>query len=604
MDLCNIKNLSSMRWIEEKNPYLAFRLLGLKEKRFHFPLIAINISEDVDVIFIEGVQRVFGSIQDFLEKGGRVVFVEKNIERVLAFFSVRDFIPHENIEIILDEEVEYQKIAKSYTFKKQQFIGKLARFRKFLDEFHLAISEYQDFGKTIIRNIQSNLSHTKSFINGRHLEGVYKGGAVILCGSGPTLEDNREKIRALQDEALIFGVGSAIAKLLDWGIRVDGGIFIDPWPPVELYEKIKEVSFPLFYQNRMSDALFKMHKGPKVWMGFSQGWEIEKWIYEKIGLDLFDFDAGWNAGTFALHLAYFLGYDSITLFGMDGGEKRDLLWGKNWIEEFIKAHPDRIYNRCAGKKIDFFCEANETLDQTKVMQVVLQLNEKFLDEKITQFLQKGKHPILLEADLEGEPLYEHLIEPLWSIWKSFYLIENEDHFRQKMVFAKKVLEFQQTFRFYPSGNLYAKETKDGLAELFYEGGEKKAALFFTKGVLNGEFSLYGKKGEFIRKGRYKEGKKEGVHKIYNEHGDEIVHAEFKEGLPINEYIRKNDQGIVIEKLFYHNDKQFDRWLYSEKGELRCEGLFVKDAYEEKWFENGSLVSIRKALWREGKLVWI
>lgn len=593
-----------MQWIEEKNPYLAFRLIGLEGETFHFPKIAIKVSLEAEVIFIEGVQRVFSSIEPFLDKGGKVVFVEKSAERVSAFLSVSDFLPHENIEIILDEEIEYQKIARLYSFKKQQFIGKLRAFRGFLDDFHMALSEYQDFGKTIVRNIQSNLLHTKSFVNGRELEGTSRGGAVILCGSGPTLEENREKLFKLQEEALIFGVGSAIPKLLDWGIRVDGGFFVDPWPPLELYEKIKEVSFPLFYQNRMSDALFKMHKGPKIWMGFSEGWAIEKWIYEKIGLDPFVFDAGWNAGTFALHTAYFLGYESISLFGMDGGERRDLARGKDWIDEFIKTHPERIYNKLAGQKIEFSCTPSDELDQRKVMQVVTQLNDKFLEKKITEFCLSKADKIHLEVDLIGEPLYEFFIEPLWDIWKSFFLKEGEDYFRQKMVFAKKVLEFQQTFRFYPSGRLYCKETKEGFSELFYEEGEKKALIFFTKGVLNGEFSLYAKEGHFIRKGQYKEGKKEGVHKIYNEKGDEILHAEFKEGAPVHEYIRKNDQGVVIEKLFYHNDKQFDRWLYSEIGELRCEGIFDKDEYTEKWFEKGSLVDMRKALWREGKLVWI
>ncbi len=593
-----------MHWIQEKNPYLAFRLLGCGGERFHFPLIKINIHEDVEVIFIEGVQRVFASICSFIEKGGKVVFIEKSAERAFAFFSLTDFLPHENITIILDEEPEYQKVAKQYAFKKQQFIGKLFQFRQFLVEFHMVLSEYQDLGKTIIRNIQGNLLHTKSFVNGRDLEGKFKGAPVVLCGSGPSLEENKEKIRELQDQALIFAVGSAIPKLLDWGIQIDAGFFVDPWPPLELYEKLKDVSFPLFYQNRMSEELFKMHQGPKVWMGFSEGWEIEKWIYQQIGLDLFIFDAGWNAGTFALQAAYFLGCSSITFFGMDGGEKRDLKQGRKWMDEFMKVHPDVIYNQVVGKKSVFVFEPKCELDQTKVVKVVSKLNESFLVEQIDQFLKIGFNKLLLEADLLGEPLYEFLIEPLWEIWKPFYAKENEDDFLQKMVFAKRVLEFRQTFRFYPSGKLYAKETEDGFSELFYETGEKKARLFFTKGVLNGEFSLYTKEGSFIRKGVYKEGKKEGVHKIYDEKGNEILHAEFNENLPVNEYIRKNEKGIVIEKLFYHNENQFDRWLYTETGKLRLEGIFFNDEYVEKWYEDETLVDTRKALWKEGKLIWV
>lgn len=595
-----------MQWIQEKNPYLAFRLLSASPNRYHFPKLKLNISDDTEVLFIEGVVRSFDSLVQFLERGGKVVFVEKSVEKIGPFLALSDFIFHPNIEIILDEEIQYQNIAKKTSFKKHQFIGKIPKFRQFLDQYHMALSEYGELGKTIIRNIQGNLLQTKSFINGADLRDKFQGQPVIVCGSGPSLEENRQKIIEMQDRALIFAAGSSIPKLISWGVRIDAGLFVDPWPPLELYESIKEVSFPLYYQNRMSEELFKMHRGPKIWMGFSETWAIEKWIYKEIGLDPFIFDAGWNVGCFALHVAKFLGCDPITLIGMDGGEKRDLKEGALWMKEFMQNRQGFNYNTSSCKE----------LDRKKVEIVIEKLNNKALDERLDLFIERMKKPIdgkgfhrekiLLEADLEGEPLYEFLIRPLWDLFDSFYLKEGASETEEMIaiaLFGKRVLQFQQTYRFYPEGSLYEKETKDGMSELFYESGERKAKVFFSKNVLNGEFSLFSKEGVCLREGRYSNGKKEGIHIVRGIDGNEILIAEFKEDVPVNRYIRKNEKGIVIEELFYHNSEQFDRRLYSEIGELKCEGLFQGACYSEKQYDQGAVVGARKGVWKEGKLVW-
>ena len=604
MDLCPTQNLSAMQWIQEKNPYLAFRLLACtSRKQIHFPIIKFNIAPDSEVIFIEGVMRAFDVLSPFLNRGGKVVFIEKSVEKIFSFLALPDFVFHSNIEIIIDEEFEYQDIAKATCFKRQQFLGKLTNFRKFLDQYHLAISEYSDLGKTILRNIQGNLLHTKSWINGVDLQGKFQGRPAILCGSGPSLEENREKIIAMKDEVLIFAVGSSIPKLISWGIKIDAGFFVDPWPPIEIYEPIKQVTFPLFYQNRMSEELFKMHKGPKIWMGFNDGWEIEKWIYKEIGLDPFIFDAGWNVGCFGLNVSHFLGCDTITLIGMEGSEKRDLKEGAAWMKNFLENPPE--YSELNS------CEKG--IDQEKLRAVIEKLNDKAIGESLTLFLDRLKNPIdgkgfqrakiLLEVDLEGNPIYEYLIRPLWNILKSHYLEEGKDEIIPLVLFAKRVLKYQQTYRFYQAGSLYSKETEDGLSEIFYETGENKAKVFFAEGLLNGEFSLFAKDGVCLREGRYNKGKKEGIHVIRAPDGNERIIAEFNSDVLVNKYIRKNEKGIIVEELFYHNPDQFDRRLYSEIGELKCEGVFQDTSYIERQYEHGSVISERKGNWKDGKLTW-
>lgn len=464
MNCCPIES-----WLE-KNPYLSFRLLFAEEKVYHFPKIQLRIGFDTEVLFLDGVLRAFDSIIPFLERGGKVVFFEENVSKVKAFLALKEFIPHPNIEIALDVQV-----ARKHPFKKQQFIGKLEGLRKRCDEVHMAISEYQDLGKTILRNIQSNLLHTNMFVHGKYLEGVFRGKPVVVCGSGPSL--NKEKLLELQKGALIFAAGSSISKLLECGIRVDAAFQIDPFAS---YEAIKGRTFPLFYQNRVNCDLFRMHAGPKIWMGSAHGWELEEWMYRQIGLEPFFFDAGWNAGMFAFHAAHFLGCIP-SCIGMDGTEK--------WLENFDYSGANKL-------------RSYQALDQKKVSEVIRKINAPL---------------ILQEIELVGEPVYDYLIEPLWKVFDGLY----GEGVIAKMLFAKRVLQFQEKFRFYPGGALYAKETKDGISELFYETGEVKARVAFSNGVLHGDFCLFAKNGILQREGKYVQGKREGVHTIRREDGEAI-----------------------------------------------------------------------------------
>ena len=514
--------MSPLDWISQKNPYLAFRLLSINDSPHHFPKVRISIRDDCEVLFIEGVTRCFESIAPFLERGGKLYFIERDVTRVAAFLTLSDLLLHSNLEIILDDQIEYQKIAKSVAFKKQQFIGKLKDFRVYMDDVHLALSEYADLGKTIIRNIQGNLLQTRSFVHGKDIKGMCKSSPVIICGSGPSLEANIEKIINSQNDALIFAAGSAIPKLIAAGVKIDAGFFVDPWPPVEMYECLKKVAFPLFYQNRMSEELFQMHVGPKIWMGSAAGWELEEWIYAQIGLEPFFFDAGWNAGTFAYQCAKYLDCGAITLFGMDGGDRRDLERGAALMDDL---HAEVL------PKVSFSFDKLTQIDTDLVRNIIIQINQPDLRLKIDQFLEKKecspREMVLLEADLMGEPLYDYLIEPLWKVLGPFYKKEGADAREEmvaKVLFSRRVLQFQQKFRFYPTGALYSKETNDGMSMLFYETGELKAKVCYQNGVLNGEFSLFDQSGLPLRRGHYKEGKREGVHVVYEESGEQFIWA--------------------------------------------------------------------------------
>ncbi len=586
MDLSPTKNSLVWHWLQEKNPYLAFKLYCIDEGGYEFPKIDIPVVFDTEIIFIESVINCFASIAPFLERGGQVIFVEKSLEKIGAFLGINEFVPHANITIITDEPAGYQIVAKIACFKKHQFVGELTELKKSLDEVHLALSEYQDLGKTILQNIQENLLSTKSFVHGKGMKGIYNNSAALICGSGPSLDQSREKIINFQGSGLIFAAGSAVLKLIEWGVRIDGWFFVDPWPALEGYEVIRGHSFPLFYQNRMSRHLFKMHQGAKIWMGSSNSFEIEEWIYREIGIDPFFFDPGWNAGCFALNGLSFLGCDSVTLIGMDGGERRDLKEGLSWMKGYETVHSDIKYDTVFG-----------AIDPCKLQRVIETINDGSLKLKISHFLEQLKigvtekklqrEKVLLEAELICEPLFEYLILPLWNLLKDFYKkvgSSDTEEVIQMALFALRVLEFQQVFRFYPTGQV-------------------RSRVGFLEETLHGEFYLYAKNGVVLREGIYNKGKKEGKHTIRGEEGGERLIAEFKSDLPVNRYVRKNEKGVVVEEMLYQNPQQFDRRLYTDSGDLKSEGVFVGDEYVFKRYEQGAVVLEKKGIWKEGQLLW-
>src|SRR5580704_19544473 len=108
----------------EKRPYLAFRLSHENgEGSFTFPKVTINPKEDAKVIFVDGVLRCFSSLQPFLNKGGHLVFVEKNLSKINSFLSLPEFPFDAKIDIILTEEEQYKEIAWKTLFQKVQFVG-------------------------------------------------------------------------------------------------------------------------------------------------------------------------------------------------------------------------------------------------------------------------------------------------------------------------------------------------------------------------------------------------------------------------------------------------------------------------------------------------
>ncbi len=622
-----MKNSKHLSLLEEKNPYLAFKIAHAEEKLYHFPIIDFRIEEGSEVLLIEGLVRLGAVGLNFLASGGKIVFIEKDPSKIKAYISHSESLLDKNLYIFLDEEYEYPKVGRLSVFKKNQIIGKLYKLREFLEGYHIAFSDFSDLGRSIFRNIQSNLLRINTVFTGSKLNNSMKGKPVIICGSGPTLDQSYEFLKTIQDHVYIFAAGSAIVKLIDNGIKIDAGFFIDPWPPFEKYKCLKNQNFILFYQNRACEKVLAYHAGPKIWMGHAGGYDAETYLINQLGLENFYFEVGPNAGSFCYETASFLGFDTFIFLGMDGGLKRDLAEGIRDIKAKLDFRKEVSFWGVNGVNISNFRELKvdiwnchlenliikKEIPREKLKNLIEQFNCTSLKESIDSFLENikdssnlsefNKERVILEVEFATSLVHQYFISPLWNLFLPFYETEDKNLIIGKALFALEVLNFQQKFYFYPDNTLYFKDTKDGFSEIYFPSGSLKSRVCYESGVLNGIFEIYSESGVLLREGFYKSGKKDSAHYIRDEGGNLRLKAEFKDGVAIGEEIRKNSKGILIRSINYQNENLFDLKEYDLLGNLKRSSFQEGEFYHDQFFKNGQITYSRKGKIEEGKIIW-
>ncbi|MBS0585464.1 MAG: DUF115 domain-containing protein [Verrucomicrobia bacterium] len=536
------KGIENLLWFEEKNPLVALLFISLtKEKEFHFPKISFSIPAGTEVLYIDRVRRCFSEILPFLNAGGHVVFVEEDINRIYAFLHLEEFTPHPNLTIITKDLLAYKKIAHSYAFKKSFFVGTLRELEEAIDGIHMALSDYRLLGEEILPNMQANLLYADPFIDGRSLKDAYKGTPAVIVCSGPSLERSFTALKNIGNRALVFAAGSSMRRLEVENIPFHYGVAIDPNPPLQ------KGSFPLFYQGRVSEHLLAAHKGQKIWMGNASGWPIEEWLYRQSGIEPWSFDTGWNAGTFAIEIASFLGCDPILVVGMDGGERRDLEAGCRWADSLpsVKRVSELLLSDISNDSFKEISLQTTGVNKTKVLQNLLVLNDPTIREEIEKFLllkePTARDRLLLEMVFLDHPLYQYFLAPLWQIFRPLYEVEG-DLFLQEILFYQKALAWQdkksfavkdgiffrgkkegEFIRKYPSGKTYAierykKGEREGKWTITSESEDLLSSVEYKEGKCHGEYTLYGRDCK-RREGEYREGERVGRHKIYKEEGE-------------------------------------------------------------------------------------
>lgn len=462
------KNLALL---EEKNPLLSFQLLTSNGEESREQVKSFPASE-AEVLYVVGLGDSAWTQEalKWVEREGkrRLALLEENLSIFRDFLSLEiaeKVVSHPRITLSGPPfEETLRSFVWSNAYKSWESFGDTSN-RKKLEELilgvELTVCLYRDYGIPQLMNVFSNLNTSEKVRSGEGLFGKFSKVPAIICGAGPSLEDHVNTLKRLENQALIFGGGSALPFLTQENVPIHFGVALDPEPPGERFYAQTQFEVPLFYQNQVSHLLLQQSHGPKLCLGESQSFPLEEWLE----LSLSPCDVGWNVSTFATQIAFQLGCDPIIFVGMDlcvsdgnayagaMSEERDnpievkdrfgnsavtrpdFLMAKKWLEAFATKHRETTFLNATTRGLTLEGIENVPLNIKSAPKdlkgAIFQAIEKapLVDlSQVTSKLQKLYQSVCncqevlgsyRDVELDGEIFYQAHLLPNWEIWKHF-----------------------------------------------------------------------------------------------------------------------------------------------------------------------------------------
>ncbi|GAB4235456.1 MAG: DUF115 domain-containing protein [Chlamydiales bacterium] len=204
-----------------------------------------------------------------------------------------------------------EKRAEAFAILKTKLLYESAMKNDIVDEF-------LNFGAPFFRNYYANLREMPSSYDGQKLFGIFRKIPAIICGAGPSLDRNAQKLKDLEDRALIFAGGSAMNVLNAAGIKPHFGAGIDPnQEQYERYRQQKAEEIPYFYRNRLEHRAFSTIQGPRLYIKGAGGYPLADWVDEQLHIEGEIIEEGHNIVNFCTEIAVALGCDPIIFVGVD-----------------------------------------------------------------------------------------------------------------------------------------------------------------------------------------------------------------------------------------------------------------------------------------------
>jgi len=294
-----------------------------------------SISNDVEVVYVYGFNPHVDPLIQWLDADCKrdLVFIEtqvsvlKKIERddcgqILNHpqIHLKVFFGDTSLEEFIEGVIREFPFEKIQVFFASNEVKKLL-FRKATLEFaiHAEMLQYHFLAKNLIRNFRRlSLAFEPSLWKDK-----FKDVPAIVCGAGPSLKDVAEKLKGLEEKALLFAGGSAIPALTSLGIIPHLLFAIDPNP-----EEFTRLAFhsayntPLIFGCRLEPNVFYAHAGPIGYLPTGTGGPLEEWMEERLGIH--DYKVLEGLGEEALSVtaitfmsAVYLGCNPIILAGVD-----------------------------------------------------------------------------------------------------------------------------------------------------------------------------------------------------------------------------------------------------------------------------------------------
>jgi len=302
-------------------------------------------------------------------------------------------------------------------------------------------------------NILRNIKHVLQTPSIARFKNIFQGIPIIIAGSGPSLNDDLEHIKALQHKCVVIAAGSSIQPLYKAGITPDLIVSMDAGRFNEII--FKEGTYnhiPLLYFPVIAHPILDIHNEYNIHALYNND-EATHLFYDVIQNDDIAFSPSFSVTGSALQAAQYFGATEIILVGQDLSYPNKQLYAQNvghinkWVEaKYQRAMSISVTNVKGEQNPTTVGMLNTLRDIEKVIAsltdcvvynsssqgaliegTITKTLKQYFDDKQTELTHKNK-PILLELlkeKNESENRYPWMKERVKYVKDYIQFTENE-----------------------------------------------------------------------------------------------------------------------------------------------------------------------------------
>ena len=234
-------------------------------------------------------------------------------------------------------------VLPAYKVLYKELWGKIEyQLRKLLNGYLVAINTNNSQQKKWVRNYVMNLDYINNTYPLVKLRKCFKDKPAIIVGAGPSLEENIETLKLVQDKAIIAAVGSGAGILESNGIRAHIlGAMDGNKAEEKIFNGLKyNADSMLFYSSQVYYNVPKLINGTKFLMNQV---EMDEYLHKKLG---WEYISGYSGPSIANVITYNLselGCNPIIILGQDMCYSKNRLYaeGSKNNKEFT---PEQLEN--------------------------------------------------------------------------------------------------------------------------------------------------------------------------------------------------------------------------------------------------------------------
>lgn len=367
--------------LSERFPKIAFVLHATEDapkKDFFSILPTLDLAEleNIDLIYVYGLNPAFYVfLKDWLKKDRlrELVFIEDDISAIWGFLGhkkaakiLKDKQVH--LELFLEDEESFcKRVALEFPITRLEVFAdptylqqKKAKFESFRIQIFCKTTRIDGiFGERLLsslvfKNFLENGRRFSEFFLVSKLKNAFWNIPAIICGAGPSLNNDKNLIKELSNRALIIAGGSAITALSSANVAPHLGVAVDP--NFEEYSRFRSSALfemPLFLEMRLCSAVLNTLNGFLGYLPSTSS--LENYLHEHLKLEVEEigknlFEESLSVTPLAIALADFLGCNPIILSGVDLAYVKQQRYSRGVLPDDGKGFAQKEKKKISGER--------------------------------------------------------------------------------------------------------------------------------------------------------------------------------------------------------------------------------------------------------------